>query len=98
MNKYMGFIQLINYLSSFADNELRTPASFVLSCCGISEHDEQKKEAINKEILSLLKREIRKRFDQDDAEYYCQLVEKTKSDCDTLSKMSKEAFPSYKYR
>lgn len=84
---YKSLFQLLNFLGSFPDCNLRSPEFNTLITKGLNPQSDLERDIINERVSSLIKDEIQKRFNGQDAQQYCQKIDDTKRLCDFIKQM-----------
>ena len=70
--------QLLKFLGSFPDFNLRSPEFNTLIFKGLNPHSDVERDIINERVAALIKVEICKRFNGQEAQYYCQKIDDTR--------------------
>ena len=78
--------QLLKFLGSFPDSNLRSPEFNTLIFKGLNPHSDVERDIINERVAALIKVEICKRFNGQEAQYYCQKIDDTKKLCDFFAR------------
>ena len=74
----MGIHGLMQLTRSFPDFNLRSPEFNTLIFKGLNPHSDVERDIINERVAALIKVEICKRFNGQEAQYYCQKIDDTR--------------------